>query len=244
MLPDLQRLIHLQEIDSALDRTRRRIAEIPGTQQALALRSAERAAAVQAVKERIAATANARREVEKEVALVQSRLSKYKDQLMAVKTNKEYQAMQTEIATAEGLVRSHEDRLLDLMEVSERESTDLSAAEAAMKSAQGQTASQQKALVGEKAAQEAELQRLTAERAEVASRISTEALVIFERVAHGRKGIAVAEARNGLCVVCHVRLRPQVFNEVRRNAAILQCESCTRILYFVPPAAPTAPQQN
>jgi hypothetical protein len=130
------------------------------------------------------------------------------------------------------------------MEVSERESTDLSAAEAAMKSAQGQIASQQKALVGEKAAQEAELQRLTAERAEVASRISKEALVIFERVAHGRKGIAVAEARNGLCVVCHVRLRPQVFNEVRRNAAILQCESCTRILYFVPPAAPTAPQQN
>jgi hypothetical protein len=244
MLPDLQHLIHLQEIDSALDRTRRRIAEIPGTQQALALRSAERAAAVQAVKERIAATANARREVEKEVALVQSRLSKYKDQLMAVKTNKEYQAMQTEIATAEGLVRSHEDRLLDLMEVSERESTDLSAAEAAMKSAQGQIASQQKALVGEKAAQEAELQRLTAERAEVASRISKEALVIFERVAHGRKGIAVAEARNGLCVVCHVRLRPQVFNEVRRNAAILQCESCTRILYFVPPAAPAAPQQN
>jgi hypothetical protein len=244
MFPDLQHLIHLQEIDSALDRTRRRIAEIPGTQQALALRSAERAAAVQAVKERIAATANARREVEKEVALVQSRLSKYKDQLMAVKTNKEYQAMQTEIATAEGLVRSHEDRLLDLMEVSERESTDLSAAEAAMKSAQGQIASQQKALVGEKAAQEAELQRLTAERAEVASRISKEALVIFERVAHGRKGIAVAEARNGLCVVCHVRLRPQVFNEVRRNAAILQCESCTRILYFVPPAAPTAPQQN
>jgi hypothetical protein len=244
MFPDLQHLIHLQEIDSALDRTRRRIAEIPGTQQALALRSAERAAAVQAVKERIAATANARREVEKEVALVQSRLSKYKDQLMAVKTNKEYQAMQTEIATAEGLVRSHEDRLLDLMEVSERESTDLSAAEAAMKSAQGQIASQQKALVGEKAAQEAELQRLTAERAEVASRISKEALVIFERVAHGRKGIAVAEARNGLCVVCHVRLRPQVFNEVRRNAAILQCESCTRILYFVPPAAPAAPQQN
>jgi predicted nucleic acid-binding Zn-ribbon protein len=35
---------------------------------------------------------------------------------------------------------------------------------------------------------------------------------------------------------CHVRLRPQVFNDVRRNAGIIQCESCSRILYYVPTA--------
>ena len=244
MLPDLQYLIHLQEVDSALDRSRRRITEIPGAQQALALRAAERAAAVQAVKDRIAATATLRREVEKEVATVQARLSKYKDQLMAVKTNKEYQAMQTEIASAEGLVRAHEDRLLDLMEISEKESADLASAEAAMKSEEGLIASQQKALEAEKAGQESALERLTAERAEVIGKISPESLAIFQRVAHGRKGIAVAEARDGLCGVCHVRLRPQVFNEVRRNTAIVQCDSCTRILYYVPPAAPSATQQS
>jgi predicted nucleic acid-binding Zn-ribbon protein len=239
MLPDLQHLIHLQEIDSALDRARRRITEIPGVQQSLEARAAERAAALQSVKDRIAATAAARRDVEKDVAAVQTRLSKYKDQLMAVKTNKEYQAMQTEIATAEGLVRSQEDRLLELMEVSEQESADLKAAEAAMKSEQAAIAAQQKSLDAEKTQQEADLERLTAERGSLAAQISRETLVVFERVAHGRKGLAVAEAKDGLCSVCHVRLRPQVFNEVRRNAAIIQCDSCTRILYFVPPATST-----
>jgi predicted nucleic acid-binding Zn-ribbon protein len=64
---------------------------------------------------------------------------------------------------------------------------------------------------------------------------------LFERIAHGRKGIAIAEAKDGLCTVCHVRLRPQVFNDVRRNDSLTQCESCTRILYFVAaPAAGTA----
>lgn len=243
MSPDLQNLIHLQEIDSALDRAKRRIAEIPGAQQALESRSAERAAAVQAVKDRIAATNATRREIEKEVAAVQTRLSKYKDQLMAVKTNKEYQAMQTEIATAEGLVRSHEDRLLDLMEASEQEAADLRAAEAAMKSEQAAIAAEQRTLDTEKGTHEAEIERLTAERAALLPQISKEALTIFERVAHGRKGVAVAEARDGLCVVCHVRLRPQVFNEVRRNSAIIQCDSCTRILYYVPPAPqPPTPQ--
>lgn len=239
MLPDLQHLIHLQEIDTALDRARRRIADIPSLQQALEARAAERAAAVQAVQDRIAATAASRRDVEKEVAGVQARLSKYKDQLMAVKTNKEYQAMQTEIATAEGMVRSYDDRLLELMEASEQEAADLKAAEAASKAEQSAIAAEQKTLEAEKSTRAAELERLTAERAALTPQISREALTIFERVAHGRKGQALAEARDGLCTVCHVRLRPQVFNEVRRNASIIQCDSCTRILYFTPPATST-----
>ena len=69
-------------------------------------------------------------------------------------------------------------------------------------------------------------------------------LSIFETTAKGRKGVAVAEARNGLCTICHVRLRPQVFNEVLKNESIIQCDSCRRILYFVggAEAAPAVPQ--
>ena len=54
-----------------------------------------------------------------------------------------------------------------------------------------------------------------------------------------RKGLAVAEARDGGCTVCHVRMRPQMFNEVRRGETLIQCESCLRILYFVPQDAAT-----
>ena len=244
MLPDLQHLIHLQDIDTAIDRARRRIAEIPAVKQGLEVRSAAHAAAVQSVKDRIAATATTRREIEKEVAAVQTRLSKYKDQLMAVKTNKEYQAMQTEIATAEGLVRSQEDRLLELMEVSERETADLKAAEAAMKTEQAAIAAEQTALDAEKVQQEAALQRLMSERAALTPQISRDALTVYDRVAQGRKGQALAEAKDGLCTICHVRMRPQVFNEVRRNDGLHQCDSCTRILYYVPvaPAATPATQ--
>jgi predicted nucleic acid-binding Zn-ribbon protein len=67
-------------------------------------------------------------------------------------------------------------------------------------------------------------------------------LAVFEKVSRRRNGVAVSEARAGICTICHVRLRPQVFNTVRRNEAIIQCDHCNRILYFVPVAAPTAPQ--
>lgn len=238
MHPDLQHLIQLQDLDLAADRARRRIAELPAAQQALEARLAEKVAVVTRVKERTAAAQAERREIEKELAVVQGRLSKYKGQLMEVKTNKEYQAMQKEMSVAEHDVRAHEDKLLEHMEQAETFAVELKAAEAAQKAEQAEAARHQKVLDAERSAIESELARVTAARGDIVPKLSRDALALFERVAHGRKGVAVAEARDGLCTVCHVRLRPQMFNQVRRNDGLHQCDSCTRILYFVPAAAP------
>ena len=244
MHPDLQHLIHLQELDSTADRQRRRVADIPTLQAALDARLAERTAAVDSVKARIATCQAARREIEKDLAVVQGRLSKYKNQLMEVKTNKEYQAMQKEMSVAEQEISDHETRMLERMEESDALAAELKAAEAALKSEQAEIVRDRQALEAERESTAAELLRTTSERVAVAAQVSREALAIFDRVAHGRKGQAMAEARDGLCTVCHVRLRPQVFNQARRNEDIIQCDSCTRILYFVPVPSPAAPQQS
>jgi predicted nucleic acid-binding Zn-ribbon protein len=242
MLPDLQSLIELQELDSAAERLRRRLADLPAEQAALDTKLAQLAAAVTAIKDRMSVSQAARREIEKDLAAVQGRLSKYKDQLMEVKTNKEYHAMQTEIGAAEQLVRQQEDRLLDRMEEAETQAAELKAAEAALKSGQADCARERQGLDGERAQTEGELDRLASERARLTARTSPAALALFEHVARGRKGLALSEARDGHCMQCHVRLRPQVFNDVRRNDSLLQCESCTRILFYVPtPAAGVAP---
>ena len=80
---------------------------------------------------------------------------------------------------------------------------------------------------------------MTGERAVIVSALPPDVLSRFEQVARKRNGVAVAEAKDGICTICHVRLRPQVFNTVRRNEEILQCDSCQRILYFVPAPAAT-----
>ena len=242
MLPDLKLLIELQSLDSAAERLRRRMADIPAEQAALDSRLAELTSAVASVKERTAASQTARREIEKDLAAVQTRLTKYKDQLMEVKTNKEYHAMQTEIAAAEALVRREEDRLLERMEEAETLAAELKAAETALKAGTSEVAASRKQMDSERAATEAELARTNDERGRVAASVSPTALALFERVSKHRKGLAMSEAKDGLCTQCHVRLRPQVYNELRRNESVMQCESCSRILYFVPPAvaAPAA----
>jgi predicted nucleic acid-binding Zn-ribbon protein len=241
MHPDLQHLIHLQELDNTAERLRRRIEEIPLAQQALDVRIAQRTATLDAVKERVAANQAARREIDKDLAAVQSRLSKFKNQLMEVKTNKEYQAMQKEMAHAETEVSAHETRMLERMEEGDGLVADLNTAEAALKTEQSVVAGERAKLDAERAADHQQLETTLAQRARVVSQLSPDALKTFERIAHGRKGLAMAEARDGLCVVCHVRLRPQVFNEVRRNDQLIQCDSCSRILYYVPVPTPATP---
>jgi predicted nucleic acid-binding Zn-ribbon protein len=240
MHPDLQHLIHLQELDLVAERTRRRIADIPAARAALEESVLARSAAVDAVKQQLAANHAARRDVEKDLAAVQTRLSKFKNQLMEVKTNKEYQAMQKEMSVAEEEVSALETRMLERMVEADGLAADLRAAEGALKAEQAETARGLQQLDAEHVGLDRELQRATEERQALTAQVSREALAVFDRVAHGRKGLAVAEARDGLCTVCHVRLRPQVFNDVRRNDSLIQCESCTRILYYVP--APSVSQ--
>ena len=235
MHSDLQHLITLQDLDSAAERLRRQIADVPALSAALDERLAALTSAVAAVKERTSASQAARREIEKDLAVVQGRLSKYKDQLMEVKTNKEYHAMQTEIATAEQQVRLQEDRLLERMEEAETLAAELKTAEAALKTGQSDVANERQRLDSERVTAERELSTTTSERATIAATVSAPALALFEHVAKHRKGLAMSEAKDGYCVQCHVRLRPQVFNDVRRNERLIQCENCSRILFYIAP---------
>lgn len=240
MNPDLERVIALQKLDTAAHDARRQLGEEPERQKAFAARIEAARGRVAAAKDRLQENQTARRAIEKELAVHQGRLSKYRDQLMAVKTNVEYQAMQKEIEFAQNEVKAQEDRMLERM----LEADELAAA---LKRAEADAAAEQKAVDAECQEYAAglvrireSLERITTERADLVRALPPQVLAIFDLVAKRRHGVAVAEARDGICTICHVRLRPQVFNDVRRNEAILQCDSCQRILYFVPVAAPAA----
>jgi uncharacterized protein len=241
MLADLERIIALQQLDSAAHEARRRLSDEPE-------RSAQLDARLEAVRQRLAAekhrlaeNQSARRTLEKDAAVQQTRLSKYRDQLMAVKTNVEYQAMQKEIEFAETELKGIEEQILVQM----LESDDIAAA---VKTLEGELAGEEKAVAAERKAMDGELaemraavEKIAAERTSLAATVGASVLSLFEMVSARRHGVGIAEAREGVCTVCHVRLRPQVFNTIRRNDAIIQCDHCNRILYFVaaPPAAPS-----
>src|SRR6186997_3364933 len=100
MLSSLTALIALQSLDSASDAARLRLAEFPAVEQALDTKVAAAAAAEEGSKVRLAESQSARRALEKDVALIDSRLARFDDHKAAVKTNQEYTALLHEISGA------------------------------------------------------------------------------------------------------------------------------------------------
>ena len=239
MSPDLQRLIDLQRLESTIADAKARIATHP---QRLAEADAQLAAAsnlLESAKNRLKDNQEARRALDKDIALYQGRLSKFRDQQSAVKTNKEYQALGHEIETAQKDLGAVEEKVIERMVEADGIAADVKQAESVFAARRKEIEAQKKQMGDELAAVEASLKAATDERATLLKGIDQRLLSTFEQVARVRKGIAVTTAtRDGLCSVCHVRLRPQVFQQIRQNDSIVQCDSCQRILYYVPPPPP------
>ena len=237
MHPDLERLIRLQALDTEAADARKAQTAIPETQRALDQKLEGAQSALAAAKDRLTANQADRRALEKDLAAINTRLSRYKDQLMEVKTNREYTAMQHEIETAQGEVKRLEDVMLERMLEADEFTAGVKAAEGGLKAAEQQIARERAELDVQLQQAATTLERALAARAALVTELPAAVVSTYETVARSRKGIAVAIARDERCSQCQVRLRPQVFQHIRHNTGIVQCDSCQRILYFVPPAA-------
>ena len=150
MLPDLERLIRLQQIDLDVAAARQSIDHFPEQSALLDDRLNACRTALDEVEAGQVDQKAARVRIEKELAEVDGRLSRFKDQLMAVKTNKEFHAVQLEIANAEAAKQSHEDRLLELMIAADEILAEADAARAALQTAEEEVAKARQAIEAER----------------------------------------------------------------------------------------------
>jgi len=237
----LSALIALQALDSAADAARRRLADLPAAEQAVDGRITEATTAADAVKAELAGNQQIRRQLEKDVAAVDVRLARFDDHRAAIKTNQEYTALLHEISTAKQEKDALEERILIQMEGADELNRKLKSAEAALSKAREEGAATRSSLTAERRALEGEVTRIAGERKGQTAGVDTRALALYEQLLKGRRGIAVASVTGAMCNACHVRLRPTVEQQVRRNDGIVQCDSCQRILYFQSPPAAQGP---
>ena len=241
MLPDIQRLMEMQEADRHISRLKAEIAALPKRVAVIEEKLAGTKATVEKAKAAIKADEAAKRKYETAITDLQGKISKYRDQSLDVKTNDQYKALLHEIQFAEQDIRNHEDKILELMVNAEAREKAVKAAEIEMK-AESAEIEKEKIDARERTAQdEKELKEWTAKRDGLRSGIDADLLRHFERVSKFR-GSGIAEVRGQKCMGCQVMLRPQTYNDVKSDQ-IVMCESCQRILYYdaskeVAPAEP------
>jgi predicted nucleic acid-binding Zn-ribbon protein len=238
MLPALTSLLALQDVETRADDARRRIAEAPARVQALDTAVAGARTTLDDAKAALAANQSARREQEKDAGIAQQRVAKYKDQLMEAKDNRQFHALQHEIATFSAEVQRIEEQVLVHMLEGDELAAAVKAAEARLAEATRNASDQKRAIESESTQLAAELTELQTRRGAIVAGLPPALVATFESVFKARRGVAMSRAVDGLCEACRVRIRPALYVEVRKGDQIIQCESCQRILYFIAPPKP------
>lgn len=235
----------MQEVDTHLNAVRARLATFPKRLAEVQARIDASRAALDKSKESHSTTLKDRKRYELDVEQWKEKVRKYKGQAFQVKTNEAYKALQHEVEMAEAEIAKSEDRLLEQMVSGEQYDRQVKAAEKNFKQVEEQIGGERKQIETEKAKAEKDLAQLEAERAKVVQTIPEDLLDHYQRIAKKHGGIAVAEVRGEACSACGARIRPQVFQILRRsdNSDLYHCELCTRILYYVEPPATEAAAQ-
>ncbi len=235
MLPDLQLVIRVQEIDARLADLAREITALPKHIAEIEKKLVAHERKLEADRAALSANQKERKRCESDVQTQEQKISKLKDQMLQAKTNEQYRAFQSEIEFCEKEIRKLEDKILELMGESEPLDKNVKAAEAALKAEKTQVEAEKQEARNRTATDEAASRKLLEERAGIAAQITPQTLQQYERARKSGRGVGVAEAVDGGCNACHMAIRPQFFQELKRGDKVMACESCHRILYYNPP---------
>ena len=233
---DIENLVLLQAQDLEMGRLRGELEAAPKRVSAAETARAAAEAAQLAADRALSKEEALRRTQESDVQDRRLKIARLRKQMDSAVSAAQITALEHEIGFAETAIAGLEDEELASMERSER--------------FEGQRAEARRWLVTATAALEttrhdaaeltqrhrAAIAALEAERSGLRRSIPEALLNTYDRIAKSR-GSGVAEAVDGQCSACQMKLRPQRWNDLtgrEHDGEIFTCESCGRILFRDP----------
>ena len=239
MHPAIPHLIELQRVDHQIGLFRAELETFPKRLREADTKLTGARAEVATGKDALTKINSERKKFEFEGQEWKDRARKYRDQSGAVKTNEAYRALQHEIANAEAEVAKAEDRQLEVMMKAEEAERRVKLAETRLKEAEESLAAEKKAIEVQAGELKKKLDAATTEREKLITPVPEDLRDLYTRIAKRHGGTAMAEARDGQCRGCGLRVLPHIVQELRSETSeeVYRCESCGLILYTLEPIA-------
>jgi predicted nucleic acid-binding Zn-ribbon protein len=235
MKAEVEAILRLQSLDLRIADLEKEIQALPKHVSEIERKLDAFLRRLEADRASLSANARERKSLEDDIKAQQGKISKLRDQMMQAKTNEQYRAFQNEIAFAEGEISKSEDKILDLMAAAEPMETAVKRAESALAERKKEVEAEQERARKRTAEDQAFLEKARQERSQLTAEVNPQLLRQYEQIRKRGRGLAVSDATNGTCEACHIALRPQYFQELRKGEKLLNCETCGRILYYKPP---------
>ena len=232
MNPELSQLLSLQEADLEIKRMAEEIALLPARQQMIEAQFAESVKEHSDLKAEHDSALIARIRLEADLSSEQQKSEKFRADLMKARNEKEYATAVREIDASKKAISTFETDLIKLMEKIETLDAALKERSPEIEIRRNELDRQLDEITASVAASQTRLSALQQDRQSMYDTLSMDVRAIYDRVSRLRGGVVLAEAKDYSCQACRMKIRPQVFNDIRRGDTIIPCENCGRVLFF------------
>ncbi len=234
--PDVERLWELQTVLSQLGDHEKQLDSKPESFAAIDRQWEQANEEMSRLQQSIEQLTKERRRVEGELGDQQEILKKYQGQLMQVKNQQQYAAAWKEIDATRKQVKELEEADLKTMGEIESLQGDLDqrqSGSADLKSRWDEAHDAWQRSLGDLRTEVDQLEKRAADiEAQLPERLKRDFFQIFKQ----RQSVAVARVVNDSCSACRTRIRPALFQQLKRGE-LVHCEGCHRILYLERPAS-------
>ena len=231
-MSEIQSLLELQEIDGRIRTLQQEVDEIPKRKKQESERLQDSHAAVEQAKYDLKVAQVRVAEMEMEVKARNDKILALKQCQGQLKTNKEFQAYNLEIAKIEAEIDAYEARLIAAMDDVSPHKKTLAEKEAKLAEGQGTVDAYFAELDARLAEVQKELAESQATRVDAVKQVQPRALLYYERLGSRRWPVVVQLQADGVCRGCNLQQPPSISQMVRRNQDMVTCQMCGRILYM------------
>ena len=232
MLPEVEKLLTLQERDQRIRAFQIELNAIPDERRYKEKQIADAAARLEAAKTRMKEIEVERNKLQVDAQAKRDAVAKYKTQQFQTRKNEEFSALGHEIQAAETAIIGIEDRELELMEEVEKLRPVIAEAERAHKEEKAKIDGQIAELEKKTGNIEARVTELKAGRPALVEGIDEDLLDQYTRLFKSKNGSALVELDHEVCTGCHTKVTTQVSLGVKADKALVHCPNCGRILHL------------
>ena len=227
-----KQLYELQEVDLEIDAKRETLSEVLsrlGESEVLD----EVRLSLARDEEKLVELQRTQKEVEREVEDLQAKAAMATDKLYGgtVKNPKELTSLQEQLSNFKRKIGDGDDKTLDIMSEVEAAQKEVSLKRNEVTKIEEEWQAEQASLSQEQTELSVALTTLEPRRKELASRLDTLSLELYEALRQKRQGRAVAKLERGMCQGCRIALPMSELQRARMGQELVQCGSCERILY-------------
>ncbi len=233
MKKNLEGLVQLQFVDSQLHELEIIKGDLPETVNNLTKEVNSLKKFISDNEEKFKKTQLERKNLEGLVNLSSEKLKKLQNQLYDVTTNREYDALTTEIETEKSNIENIETGILELITLEEDIEKEIEVKKETLTKIKKDLKAKDSELKKLIKASEDRENLLIHEKEKIVVRMDNRVLINYNRIhQYYKNGLAVAPVSRNACGGCFNAIPPQKQVEIRKMDRVIKCEVCGRILVW------------